>query len=242
MRSFFLLFALMVLTCGALPARAADLAKIDRTIAKEPAYKSKPKYCLLVFGLEAKARAWIVIDGTTLYVDRNCNGDLTGAGKQVDIRRWAQRDPFKEGIVRVDVGDITEPDGKTKHTGLRIGRYVDMNVSIQVGGQLRWYAYDLVFADQPKNAPILHFGGLLTFGFERDKNDQPRGIHLVRGESCKLEEGYLIGTPGVGKNTFAYIKAQDLPDGVHAQAEIEFPGAKLGDKPLILKVPLKPDN
>jgi hypothetical protein len=34
-------------------ARAEDLAKIERKIAKEPAYQTKtPKYCLLVFGLE----------------------------------------------------------------------------------------------------------------------------------------------------------------------------------------------
>src|SRR5438067_566227 len=41
---------------------AADLAKIDRTIVKEPAYKSAPKYCLLVFGPEAATRVWLVLD------------------------------------------------------------------------------------------------------------------------------------------------------------------------------------
>ena len=35
--------------CG-VSAQAVDLTKIDRTIAKEPAYKNKPRYCLLVFG------------------------------------------------------------------------------------------------------------------------------------------------------------------------------------------------
>src|SRR5262249_20864309 len=38
------------LALASLPASAADLTKIDRTIAKEPAYKNKPQYCLLVFG------------------------------------------------------------------------------------------------------------------------------------------------------------------------------------------------
>ncbi len=60
------------------PAQALDLARLDRTIAKEPAYQSKqPRYCLLVFGSEAKTRVWLVLDGDTLYVDRNGNGDLT---------------------------------------------------------------------------------------------------------------------------------------------------------------------
>src|SRR5579884_1450394 len=57
-------------------AGQVDLRKIDRTIRKEPAYQTKsPKYCLLVFGPEARSKAWLVLDGDTLYVDRHCNGD-----------------------------------------------------------------------------------------------------------------------------------------------------------------------
>src|SRR5262249_1657660 len=65
------------------PAPApVDLAKIDRTIKKEPAYKGKPEYCLLVFGPQAKTRVWLVRDGDLLYVDGNGSGDLTEAGKR----------------------------------------------------------------------------------------------------------------------------------------------------------------
>src|SRR5262245_16194099 len=66
---------------GLAPASATDLAKVGRTIAKEPTYKSRPQYCLLVLGAEAKFRVWLVQDGGALYVDRNGNGDLTEAGK-----------------------------------------------------------------------------------------------------------------------------------------------------------------
>src|SRR5205823_2111017 len=53
-------------------AGPVELSKIDRTIAKEPAYQSKaPKYCLVLFGLEGKTRVWFVHHGDTLYVDRN---------------------------------------------------------------------------------------------------------------------------------------------------------------------------
>src|SRR5215510_10605392 len=62
-----------------------DLTKVDRTIAKEPAYKTKPKYCLLVFGPKAKTRVWLVLDGDVLYVDRNGNGDLTDANERVEL-------------------------------------------------------------------------------------------------------------------------------------------------------------
>jgi hypothetical protein len=65
------------------PLSAADLTHIERKIAKEPIYKSKPKYCLLVFGPDAKTRVWLVRDGDTLYVDRNGNGDLTEAGEKI---------------------------------------------------------------------------------------------------------------------------------------------------------------
>src|SRR5262249_60230214 len=56
---------------AAQPALGVDLTKIDRTIAKEPAYQSKsPSYGLLVFGSKAKSRAWVVLDGDVLYVAR----------------------------------------------------------------------------------------------------------------------------------------------------------------------------
>ena len=77
-----LALTLGTLVLGVVPAQAVDLIKIDRTIAKEPVYQSKPKYCLLVFGPEAKTRVWLVRDGDLLYVDRNGNGDLTEKGER----------------------------------------------------------------------------------------------------------------------------------------------------------------
>ena len=71
MRFLRLLFALVLFSA---PATAADLSKIDRTIKKEPTYKTKPKYCLLVFGPEAKTRAWLVLDGDVLFIDRWADG------------------------------------------------------------------------------------------------------------------------------------------------------------------------
>jgi hypothetical protein len=62
---------------------ATDLKRIDRRIVREPAYQSKPKSCLLVFGPDANTHVWLVQDGDTLYVDRNGNGDLTEPGEKV---------------------------------------------------------------------------------------------------------------------------------------------------------------
>src|SRR5438094_892841 len=88
MYRFRLLPMFVALAFTAAPAIAADLSKLDRALAKEPAYQSKaPKYCLLVFGAEAKFRVWLVQDGDVLYVDRNGNGDLTENGKRVAFAR-----------------------------------------------------------------------------------------------------------------------------------------------------------
>lgn len=67
---------ILTLLWAAQPAPGVDLAKLARTIAKEPAYQTKtPKYCLLVFGPEAQARMWLVLDGKILYVDRRGDGE-----------------------------------------------------------------------------------------------------------------------------------------------------------------------
>ena len=217
-----LLIPAVVIVAGVNPAWAVDLTKIERTIAKEPAYETKPKYCLLVFGPEAKARAWLVIDGNTLYVDRACNGDLTGSSKQADV------------IQRVaKAGDITQPDGKTKHTGLLLTLYSDASVCIAVDGKTHWYANGLVFADRPQDAPIIHFGGPLTLG--RVAQNRP-----LRGTDFHVN--CSIGAPGLGKGTFAWIKTTEMPEGARATAIINFPGPKVGDEPLSRTIHLKPDT
>jgi hypothetical protein len=103
-------------------ASAVDLLKIDRRIAKEPDYQQSPKYCLLVFGPEAKTRVWLVLDGNDLHVDRNGNGDLTDAGERVGTRGFFKSDDPRFLEVRsFDAGDI--PDGPLKHTRLNLIQY-----------------------------------------------------------------------------------------------------------------------
>src|SRR5205807_5934970 len=81
-------FYLVVLACSCVAVhcpigRAVDYGKIDRRIKAEPVYKSKsPKYGLLLFGREAKVRVWVVLDGGTVYLDRNGDGDLTGTNER----------------------------------------------------------------------------------------------------------------------------------------------------------------
>ena len=204
------------LAVSSAPATAIDLTKIDRTITKEPAYKAKPKYCLLVFGPEAKFRVWLVIDGDTLYVDRNGNGDLTEPGDKV---------VWKVVGKTMDLGSINGPDGMPGSKLLL--RKFPASVSLIVSDQAkqRYYVGDpdsdpLVFGDRPADAPVVHVGGPLTF----DLSHYDRLCLRVR-----------VGTSGLGIGTFA---AMMLPD-VRPVAEIEFPSKKPGGPPILLKAVLK---
>jgi len=95
---------------------AADLAKVPRTIGKEPAYQTKsPRYLLLAFGPDAAERVWLVQDGDTLYVDRNGNGDLTDPGEKIETKKRPDTDPDIDGR-SFDVGDIIV--GGRTHKGL----------------------------------------------------------------------------------------------------------------------------
>jgi hypothetical protein len=112
-------------------AASAGTPKIDRTIGKEPAYRTKaPKYGLLAFGPEGKDRVWLVLDGDTLYVDRNGNGDLTEPGEKVVAETKPGRDPQEEGY-SFDVGQVTV--GGRTHKGLSVyftplERYADSSL------------------------------------------------------------------------------------------------------------------
>src|SRR5947207_2141212 len=90
---------------------AADLSKVDRTIAKEPKYVGKPAYCLLVFGPDAANRVWLVRDGDALYADKNGNGDLTDPGKKIVAEKDSGDLAFFVGAIRF---------GKLEHRHLTV--------------------------------------------------------------------------------------------------------------------------
>src|SRR5437868_4851523 len=147
MRSTRVLLACSLLLAWAWRCSADDLSKIERIIKKEPAYKTKPRYCLLVFGPEAKTRVWLVFDGDTLHVDRNGNGDLTEEGKRCGL---------PGGGLAIDTGD------KTKYK-LEVSPPVeDHQVYCGVAVLGRYYQYaSLKPASRPQDAPVCHFAGPL---------------------------------------------------------------------------------
>jgi len=224
--------ALVVAAAMALTAQGADLTKIDRTIASEPAYKTKPKYGLLVFGPEAKSRVWLVLDGDVLYVDRNGNGDLTEKGERINqVRASDETNGFP-------IGDLSLPDDSfpKNSSGLWVyghthqGAATDsMRFRITIN-QKTWFATCKEFADRPKDAPIIHFNfeGPLTFVCL----DPPT---FVPGKTANLV--IHIGTPGLGEKTCVWREHASSIVGLQVGllAEIEYPNKDPGGKPLIAK-------
>lgn len=246
-------FCLTVIGSGFI--QAGDLDQIERALRKEPAYQSKtPKYALLVFGPAARTRIWLVLDGTTLYVDRNGNGDLTEAGEKVagkKSNRWGDED------CTFAIGELRE--GERRHTNAALivtevksssgrgptTRYFRIRMDVDLpgyrgtgeGGRVLQSAGDsdcdgvLQFSDRPHDAPVLHFGGPWTIAL----GDRP--TFRVNRE---MELYLALGTPGRGKGTFVSTAYEGvIPHGVHPSAEIVFPAHHSGDPPVKVIYPIK---
>lgn len=225
MRSSILLSMLFTLVVGTNPVVAADLTKVPRTIARESSYQSKPKYCLLVFGPEAKTRIWLVQDGSKLYVDRNGNGDLTEANEQVALNTQEQL---------FEVGDIVEAGGKIVHTGLEVKLQPTIRLTISLEGKrLQYTVGNLQFADRASEAPIVHLNGPLTLRLAHPRLELPRGQLVIP----KLMAD--IGTPGLGPETFASISREEIPLSAEPVVEIEFANRSDASKPLTARVSLR---
>jgi hypothetical protein len=208
------------------PAQAVDLSDIDRTIAKEPAYKNKPKYCLLVFGPEAKTRVWLVLDGDVLYVDRNSNGNLREKGK----RHTAIKRP---DVMDWDIGDIRDPVNETIYKNLRVRQEkgtLGISVIVPVRG-IQVSRTDLngnlAFADDRASARIVHFGGALKLSLEHKPSWHD-------GKREFLSFSAIVGTPGLGPGTFACINPDDMFKGAKFSCEATFAPKATGAKPIHL--------
>jgi hypothetical protein len=244
-------------------ARAADLDKLDRSIAKEPAYQTKSqRYCLLVFGPEAKSRVWLVQDGDVLYVDRDGSGDLTAKDKRVEAKRK------DKNFCTFEVGDLR--DGALTHTGLTVGRSrasIDYIVDPKEMARLKgsdgeawiWtvrlsaerpaddkrelprrigYVVNgdglgfLAFSERPQDAPIIHFNGPWTLALQDIKQ------RFTAGYKTELQIG--VGTQGVGPGTFTWVLYPDtIPADVYPVAEVTFPSKSPDAKPITEKFTLK---
>jgi hypothetical protein len=229
----FLAVAVLASTC--LPASATELTEIPRRILKEPVYAGKPQYCLLVFGKEADTRVWLVLDGKTLYVDRNGNGDLTDVGEKLTNPQG----PY------FTIAGIVERDG-TVHKNLQVCSSDKGQFSIELGVEGKRQQFVGIgkmdrpsWGDKPDNAPIIHFNGPMTLERYGPIYTVPRGGNYSGNRRYSLR--LMLGTPGLGHGTFASYDEICSENLGPVQADIEYAAAP-GKAPVKQRIDLEPDG
>jgi hypothetical protein len=204
-----------------------DLSGLDRGVI-EPTYQGKPRYCLLVLDPRATTRIWLVEDGETLHVDRNANGNLTEPGKAFapsNRREFKSLEDGKEVLYRewnYTIGDLTPAGQPGKHTGFHLVRYQtgDRPAEYVLSGRyqgvtLQYAGWGPLFSAGREQAAVVHFGGPVLPRPLREKelrlNEEGQELH------------FCIGTPGLGKNSFAFVGYESIPQAGHPVVAITWP-------------------
>jgi hypothetical protein len=230
-------------------AFGGDLSRIERTIAREPAYRSKPRYCLLVFGPEAKTRIWLVQDGDTLYVDRNGNGDLTEPGKKVSAEK--REEGADDSEYKFKIGDIHDGSRVHKEVSLYITKIdnlveLDHVVKAFLAKNPHGRGYRLTAEVEMPGWKGATPGGRVrqhtfymdaygVFQFADRPQDAPivhfggpwqitffSGHRLTVGRESDVVLG--VGSPGVGPSTMTYIDYEGvIPEKVYPTLDITYP-------------------
>ena len=220
-RRYLALGASLVLVMPGAAGELPDLAKLDRTILKQPAYTAKqPLYGLLVFGAKADKRIWIVLDKSkpdaaqhdVLYIDRNADGDLTAS----DERLTSKNGEFA-------LPELKDPATGAIHTEFRL-RLRDEKATVMVN--LKWrgklpmgggYPPDpdeyMKLSPKPETAPVVWFQGDGPFRFQRWY-----GRQLTVGGADDLK--VFLGQTGHGPSSFCAFTTHVLPDAEAVQATL----------------------
>jgi len=225
MHAFRLISGIALLLLFHAHAHATDLKKIDRSIGKEPAYASKPKYCLVVFGPEARTRVWLVADGGALYASVN-NDQLTQFTGAAGNGRW--RVP---GLQDWTVQVIRRNDKP-------VGVMFQCQLQLELANRQTTEGMAL-FGDSPKSAPVVHLDGSYTSTL-RERSVIQKG-QWVRdaGENASLN--VYIGSNVLQDEGKAFLRTWwrvGIPDKMRPVADIEFPHQDPKAEPLKMRVSL----
>jgi hypothetical protein len=215
-------------------------------------------------GTETIKAVWLVLDGTTLYVDRNGNGDLTEAGDKVeadahpgedsDVRHFAAGDiragPRTHKALTVVVGGLDRlaaGDGLAKAFLARnpTARAYSISAELEVPG---WKGAG-VGGRVLQAAPGIDVNGVLQF---TDRPGDAPVIHfgaplqvtlygqqvLTRDRETDVFVG--LATPGLGPGTSAYVSYENiLPETAFPTLDVTYPVARPGEPPVRQRYELK---
>ena len=224
-----LLFAIATALCCALPcayqARASTnvVSRLDRTIIKEPAYQSTPKYSLITLGNSGDVKVWMVEDGRRLFVDKNANGDLTDDGPPIEPGKVRDMGANLWDFEYL-LGAITPTNG-SRHTSFVLRRWNynekedSYGLSLSVGAKMPMYAgwFGTFWSTNREAAPVIHFGGPFTPKLLRRK-EFTMGETQQRLSLCFLN-------PGSGAGAESRLSIDALPRFVVPKLNIEWPTA-----------------
>src|SRR5262245_24153238 len=233
-----------------------DLSAIPRQIKKQPAYQSgQPKFAVLVFGPKAETRIWAVIDGDTLYLDRNGNGDLTEADERFDLEVTHFTKEIRDDAKTLKLIHLNGPNvGANKDndkspilsceprvTWFHLFHLVPTEGSYQENSWTK-SSFDVTifangcnefarseFGDSPEEAAVVSFLGPKTF--KHDHGDEPI---LRRGESNDL----TVGIMQQGIHSKTVIDHNFVPENIHPVVEIECPSRFANRPPVRVRAEL----
>jgi len=196
--------------------RPIDFAKVDRRIGRLPALTSKaPRYGLFLFGTQGEKRVWAVVDGDVLYLDRNADGDLTGATERIA----GEGRSFK-------IGDFVDPATGAVHKAFTI-TLTDDSVRYTIlwrGNAVTFGSYGpepgsyATLAASPETAPVFVLGTDRPFEFE----------HWMSGTLARdavTDFKVYVGHRGSTRGAFTTVKDTFLPPEEYLQAELHYTDA-----------------
>lgn len=231
---------------------------------KEPKYQKEPRYALLVFGPKRETRVWMVLDGTTLYVDRNANGDLTEPDERIEPNNpkdESNRFGNPGSHTHFDILEFTVKTGASGTSKFQLNHWIrdekfapktDFDKKLHAewlklrheNGTL-WRKEGLgqgqtpaVFMPKSADAQVCALDGPLTFVVRL-----PEYQVLQRGEAgCDLAFCIVVmGRPHRGAERPFYnpLSTNEVPEKAHLEVEIEYPAKGANAPPLRRKYLLK---
>jgi hypothetical protein len=206
----------------------------------------------------------MVLDGTTLFVDRSGNGDLTEPGKRIEPNNpkdGSNRFANDGSHTHFDIFEFTVDTGVTGTSKFRFDHWVRdesfvPKTDFEKKLHAEWLAQrhengtlwrkegrgqgqtPVVFMPKPADAQVCALDGPLTFAVKL-----PQQRVLQRGEAgCDLAFHIVVmGRPhrGAEQQFFNPLATTEVPAGAHLEVEIAYPAKAANAPPLNCKYVLK---
>ena len=228
---------------------------------KEPVYQHKPVYALLLFGSDCSQRVWVVLDGQTLYVDCNGNGDLTEEGKRFEpipepnillgnpgmysslgVYEFTVRMPTGEAtefqLIRWVRAEDYEPIDTFEKRMMAEQKKLGYERALLTRKGGRGGGAALCMMPRPADASVSPFDGPLTMVVR-----SPDHQVLQRGAGgCQLSFSIVFpgrAARGIDRPHHTRLAISEVPEGAYLEVEIEYPAKSASELPPRRKFTLK---